>query len=266
MNLSSVKRLPEGAIVAGAENEYTDFDSDDDYNHYTRNKKKRKQSRTASNKNQNLIKIQPCQRIQKAEPHIENDYKYVDTSSRLKQMMGDIENQSEISVDSERHTYRSYKGYTCLMQISTRTTDYIVDPLGLRSELHALNNVFKNAKVVKVFHDAASDVEWLQKDFGLYVVNIFDTFQASRELNLPSHSLAYLLKHYCGVDANKEYQTADWRRRKLEEKFCQIASKKYEPKEFDPNDYDRLLKGIRDSYSDSERSILKSLYAWRERV
>ncbi|CAF1616678.1 unnamed protein product, partial [Didymodactylos carnosus] len=120
------------------------------------------------------------------ERFIENDYKYVDTSSRLKQMLKDIENQSEISVDSERHTYRSYKRYTCLLQISTRTTDYIVDPLPLKSELHALDNVFTNAKVVKILHDAAFDVEWLQNDFGLYVVNIFDTFQASRELNLSS--------------------------------------------------------------------------------
>ena len=59
------------------------------------------------------------------------------------------------------------------------------------------------------------DIEWLQKDFGLYIVNLFDTGQAARYLKFPSAGLAYLLKEFCGVNANKQYQTADWRQRPL---------------------------------------------------
>ncbi len=55
------------------------------------------------------------------------------------------------------------------------------------------------------------DIEWLQRDFGIYVVNMFDTGQAARVLNFPRFSLAHLLKHYCDVDADKQYQLADWR-------------------------------------------------------
>lgn len=65
--------------------------------------------------------------------------------------------------------------------------------------------------VFKVLHGADSDVEWLQKDFGLYLVNMFDTHQAARLLNLGKHSLDHLLKLYCNVDADKQYQLADWR-------------------------------------------------------
>lgn len=54
-------------------------------------------------------------------------------------------------------------------------------------------------------------MEWLQRDFGLYVINLFDTHQASRALNLARHSLDHLLKHYCNVDSDKRYQLADWR-------------------------------------------------------
>lgn len=67
----------------------------------------------------------------------------------------------------------------------------------------------------QVFHGADSDIEWLQKDFGLYVVNMFDTHQAARLLNLGRHSLDHLLKLYCGVDSNKQYQLADWRIRSV---------------------------------------------------
>lgn len=63
----------------------------------------------------------------------------------------------------------------------------------------------------QVFHGADSDIEWLQRDFGLYIVNLFDTHQASRALNLARHSLDHLLKHFCKVDSDKRYQLADWR-------------------------------------------------------
>ena len=36
------------------------------------------------------------------------------------------------------------------MQLSTRGKDYIVDTLELRSELHVLNEVFTDPKIVKV--------------------------------------------------------------------------------------------------------------------
>ena len=55
------------------------------------------------------------------------------------------------------------------------------------------------------------DMIWLQRDLGLYVVGLFDTFHASRSLGYPKNSLAYLLKHFAGFDAAKQYQMADWR-------------------------------------------------------
>ena len=42
---------------------------------------------------------------------------------------------------------------------------------------------------------------------------MFDTGQAARVLGFESFGLAYLLKRYCNVQANKEYQRADWRYR-----------------------------------------------------
>ncbi|XP_074538429.1 exosome complex component 10 [Halichoeres trimaculatus] len=130
---------------------------------------------------------------------------------------------SEFAVDLEHHSYRSFLGLTCLMQISTREEDFIIDTLELRSELYILNEVFTDPSIVKVFHGADSDIEWLQRDFGLYVVNLFDTHQASRALNMARHSLDHLLKHYCSVDSDKRYQLADWRIRPLPDEMVQYA-------------------------------------------
>ncbi|CAN7976950.1 unnamed protein product, partial [Ixodes persulcatus] len=55
------------------------------------------------------------------------------------------------------------------------------------------------------------DVLWLQRDFGLYLVGLFDTGQAARVLGMAHLSLAFLLRHYCHLDTDKKFQLADWR-------------------------------------------------------
>ncbi len=113
------------------------------------------------------------------------------------------------------------------MQISTRDEDWIVEPFELRDELEDLNEVFTNPDIVKVrsivpdfgtrvdawqvLHGAESDVVWLQQDFNLYLVNMFDTFHASKVLDFSRHGLATLLEMYCDFSPDKRYQLADWR-------------------------------------------------------
>ena len=46
--------------------------------------------------------------------------------------------------------YRTFQGLTCLMQISTRKKDYVIDTLTLRRSIHKLGPVFDNPAVVKV--------------------------------------------------------------------------------------------------------------------
>lgn len=64
-----------------------------------------------------------------------------------------------------------------------------------------LQNIFSS---YQVFHGAESDVIWLQRDFGVYIVGLFDTHQAAKVLNLGGLSLKYLLMKYCRVDADKK--------------------------------------------------------------
>ena len=57
--------------------------------------------------------------------------------------------------------------------------DFIVDTLALREHMHVLGTSFHDPNIVKVFHGSDSDIMWLQRDFGLYIVNLFDTGQAN---------------------------------------------------------------------------------------
>ncbi|XP_062821939.1 exosome complex component 10 isoform X2 [Anolis carolinensis] len=161
--------------------------------------------------------------IQMFRPVSETPCHFISTLDELVELSEKLRTCKEFALDLEHHSYRSFLGLTCLVQISTRTEDFILDALELRGDLYVLNETFTDPAIIKVLHGADSDVEWLQRDFGLYLVNVFDTHQAARQLSLGRHSLDHLLKLYCNVDANKQYQLADWRIRPLPEEMLNYA-------------------------------------------
>lgn len=228
-------------------------------------------------------------------------FTFVDKPAQLTKLVKKLRNAGEIAIDLEHHEYRSYLGLVCLMQISTRTEDWVIDTLALRTELQVLNEVFCDPHTIKVFHGAFMDILWLQRDLGLYVVNLFDTGVASRLLGKAKHSLAYLLQSYCNFTASKQYQLSDWRVRplpsellayaradthfllfiydnlrnellregKLDKAFAEsreVSLKRYEKPLHNENPEEPSWLGIAFKYHipHSQRGLLKALYEWRD--
>lgn len=158
-----------------------------------------------------------------ARPIAETPLIMVTTLEELQKLLPQLKQCSELAIDLEHHSLRSYQGMTCLMQISTRTTDILVDPLAIWPHMSLFLDILTDPNIVKVLHGADLDVVWLQRDFGLYIVNLFDTGQAARELQLPSCGLGALLKRLCQVNTDKSYQLADWRIRPLTSQMIQYA-------------------------------------------
>ena len=127
----------------------------------------------------------------------------MDTEEKVGQTIEELKVENEIAVDLEHHAPRSFQGFTCLIQISTRKKDYIVDVIKLREFIHRFNEVFTDPKILKIFHGANEDITWLQKDFSVYVVNLFDTYQSAKFLMFKAKGLAYLLAKYCDIKAKK---------------------------------------------------------------
>ena len=148
---------------------------------------------------------------------------WVETKEQLDEMLAALRKSTEIAIDLEHHDFHSYRGFVCLMQVSNRDQDWIVDTLALRDDLVVLNEVFTDEAILKVFHGANWDIIWLQRDLGLYIVNLFDTYHASRALGLEGHGLAFLLQKYVNFDADKRYQLADWRIRPLPKEMLYYA-------------------------------------------
>ncbi|GBG63778.1 hypothetical protein CBR_g39322 [Chara braunii] len=157
-------------------------------------------------------------------PPLEGGCIWVDTPEALNDLACLLAKEVEFGVDTEQHTRRSFLGFTALLQISTGTQqDYIIDAIALHDHMHVLRPVFADPSIIKVFHGADSDVLWLQRDFHIYVVNLFDTARACDVLGKPHRSLAYLLREYCSVISDKQFQRADWRIRPLTQAMLNYA-------------------------------------------
>ncbi|NP_957383.2 exosome complex component 10 [Danio rerio] len=244
--------------------------------------------------------------VQMYKPIDETPCQFISTLEDLVALNEKLAKTTEFAVDLEHHSYRSFLGITCLMQISTREEDFIIDTLELRSEMYILNETFTDPAIVKVFHGADSDIEWLQKDFGLYVVNMFDTHHAARCLNLGRNSLDHLLKVYCDVSSDKRYQLADWRIRPLPDEMLKYAQadthyllyvydrvradlfdggngqatliqqvwtksrdlslKKYVKPIFTEDSYMELYRKQKKSFNTQQLAAFRLMYAWRDKL
>ena len=83
-------------------------------------------------------------------------FTWVSTAAEFDSILDKLRRAQEIAIDLEHHSYRTFAGFVCLMQISTREEDWVVDTLALREELEELNQVFTDPKIVKVRVSARS--------------------------------------------------------------------------------------------------------------
>jgi ribonuclease D len=132
----------------------------------------------------------------------------------LGRLVRDLASCAVVAVDTESNSLHAYRERVCLIQFSTPAADYIVDPITL-PDLRPLAPLFANPDQQKVFHAAEYDLVCLRRDYHFEIANIFDTMSAARTLGWPQVGLAAILDTHFGVQMNKKYQRADWKRRPL---------------------------------------------------
>jgi ribonuclease D len=135
-------------------------------------------------------------------------------AAAFSQLVADLATCTTVAVDTESNSFHAYRERVCLIQFSTATADYIVDPLALR-DLSALAPFFASPAHEKIFHAAEGDLFGLGRDFQFTFANIFDTMSAARTLGWPQVGLAAVLKSEFDVTLTKKHQRADWGRRPL---------------------------------------------------
>ncbi len=152
----------------------------------------------------------------------EADPIWVDTASVFGRMIHELKDQSSISVDTESNSLYAYRERVCLIQISTKNKDYLVDPLALE-DITPLGGIFADGNTQKVFHAAEYDVICLRRDYRFSFSNIFDTMHACRILGRTAVGLGSVLEEEFGVRLEKRFQRANWGMRPLSKAMLDYA-------------------------------------------
>lgn len=147
---------------------------------------------------------------------------WIATPLSLKKAAGELVSYPRLAVDTEANSLHAYREQLCLIQFSTPLTDYLVDPLSIK-DLLALNHIFENPGIEKVFHAVEYDLICLKRDVSINVVNLFDTMQAARILGYQQVGLDSVLSYKLGITLDKKYQKADWGKRPLSPEMLNYA-------------------------------------------
>ena len=161
--------------------------------------------------------------------HDDNCWMLVDSAQGMKDCAQELiaAMPSVIAFDLEMWNVNKYTQVTCLIQLTSDAgKEYVIDTLaeGVWEHVALLAQLFSDPSIVKVGHSIGGlDVKSLHRDFGIFVLNAFDTYEAARVLHLKHTGLASVCRHY-GLENSEvytalkdEYQKTDWRQRPLTE-------------------------------------------------
>lgn len=225
---------------------------------------------------------------------MERPLSIITTQEELARILPRLEAADSLAVDTEADSLYRYAERVCLVQLSTRAEDFILDPLALK-DLSALRPVYAAKELI--FHAADYDINGLARDFGLRATRVFDTLLATWLLEGGQISLANLVEARLKITLSKAHQKDDWGRRPLppsmldyaredtrhlhaladqlrpalaarglddaaEEEFARLCQKEPRRASFDPEGWSGL-KGALD-LAPAAYPALRALYLWRD--
>ncbi|MBZ0278322.1 MAG: ribonuclease D, partial [Anaerolineae bacterium] len=149
---------------------------------------------------------------------------YIDHDREFRRLAGKLVHEPLLAIDTESNSLYAYRERVCLIQISTRKQDFIVDPLRV-ADLAPLGDLLANPRIEKVFHAAESDLTGLKRDYEFELHNLFDTLVAARICGLKAVGLSALLTDLVDptIVLDKSHQLDDWGIRPLFEDSLRYA-------------------------------------------
>ncbi len=220
----------------------------------------------------------------------------VTDTETLEEVCRELAKEPVLGVDTEADSMYSYTDKLCLIQVSDRNKDYIIDPLQVK-DMSSFGAILENENIVKIFHGADYDVVSMKRDLGVQVRNIFDTMVSSQILGLPRVGLADLVNTFFGVKLDKKYQRYNWSLRPLlsehltyargdshfllslrelltlklktlgrleiaDEEFALLENREWTHREFDPDDFVRIKNSS--GMDDDSLRVLRKLFTYRD--
>ena len=154
--------------------------------------------------------------------HEQHDATLITAREHLEEVCAELSKCDRLAFDTESNGFYAYKERVCLVQISSPTEDYIVDPIAA-PDLSALGPLFADPKIEKLFHAGEYDVLCLKRDYGFSFANLYDTMISARTLGIKELGLAAAIERHFGIVISKKLQRADWGRRPLTPEMLRYA-------------------------------------------
>jgi ribonuclease D len=148
---------------------------------------------------------------------------YIDTTPAADRFLSAVEQTTTVAVDTEGASFHRFVDRIYLLQMSTRDTTAVLDPLAIGTPA-ALGRILESDRLEKVFHDADYDLRLLHQDYGWNTRRLFDTRVAAQLLGIRAFGLAALLERSFGLKLDKKHQRADWSMRPLPRDMLDYAS------------------------------------------
>ncbi len=126
-----------------------------------------------------------------------------------------LRSSDRLALDTEFMRERTYHAQLCLVQISTESDCYLVDPLA-DLDLTPLHELLQDRSKLKILHAARQDLEVLLQSGGAVPGPLFDTQVAAAFLGFPPQvGYAELVARQLGHSIDKGQTRTDWSRRPL---------------------------------------------------
>ncbi|MBI5545547.1 MAG: ribonuclease D [Deltaproteobacteria bacterium] len=138
---------------------------------------------------------------------------FIDTQEGLSLLLQELAGEPALALDTESNSFHAYYEKVCLLQLSTRVADYVLDPFLV--DVRPLGPLLADPAREVVLHAADYDIRSLKRDFGFLFGRLFDTMLAAKLLGRSEVGLAALVRDQFGVRLAKEHQRSDWGRRPL---------------------------------------------------
>ena len=147
----------------------------------------------------------------------------IEETGEFSELLDRLRTEMLVAVDTEAASFHRHRDRIYLLQLSTRTETWLVDPLAVVG-FAGLGELLADPAIEFVFHDADYDLRLLGQEFGIRVTRLFDTRVAAQFLNEPGIGLAALLEKHFGVQLDKQFQRADWSLRPLSPPMLRYAA------------------------------------------
>ena len=151
-------------------------------------------------------------------------YRFFDQPAEIAAYLQSLHAEPELAIDLEADSLFSYPEKVCLVQISTRKANAILDPLIGGDGLGPLGALLADGAVAKVFHGGGYDIRLLKKVHAFSVQNVADTMIAAQLAGRAQIGLSALLEEEFGVRLQKKYQRANWSKRPLQRPMLRYAA------------------------------------------